>query len=150
VRIHICTTIGAPVERVWATVEDIATHTRWMADAESIEFVSDQRRGVGTEFDCRTRVGPLHTVDRMRVTEWEPNAAMGIEHRGVVTGTGRFTLRPLGTALTEFCWTEDLVFPRSMGGGLGERAGKPVLERVWRANLRRLRDLAETPAPSAG
>jgi len=144
VRIHICTTIGAPVEHVWATVEDIATHTDWMADAESIEFLTEQRAGVGTEFDCRTRVGPFTTVDRMRVTEWEPSASMGIEHRGLVTGTGRFTLTGLGTAMTEFCWTEDLVFPRSMGGGIGERAGRPVLERVWRANLRRLRDLAES------
>jgi uncharacterized protein YndB with AHSA1/START domain len=143
VRIHICTTIGASAGRVWATVEDIATHTRWMADAESIEFVGAQRQGVGTEFDCRTRVGPFTTVDRMRVTEWEPGEAMGIEHRGVVTGTGRFTLRDAGAGITEFCWTEDLVFPATMGGGLGERAGRPVLERVWRANLRRLRDLAE-------
>ena len=141
--IHLCTTIGAPVDLVWATVEDIATHTRWMADAESIEFVTDQRSGVGTEFDCRTRVGPLATTDRMRVTEWEPGAVMGIEHRGVVTGTGRFTLRAVGADLTEFCWTEELVFPKAMGGGLGERAGRPVLERIWRANLRRLRALAE-------
>ena len=80
--IHLCTTIGAPVDHVWATVEDIATHTQWMADAESIEFVTDQRRGVGTAFDCRTRVGPLTTTDRMRVTEWEPGAVMGIEHHG--------------------------------------------------------------------
>ena len=143
-RIHICTTIGAPVARVWSTVEDIATHTRWMADAEAIEFVGPRRRGVGTEFDCRTRVGPFTTVDRMRVTEWEPGAAMGIEHRGVVTGTGRFTLRDAGAGITEFCWTEDLVFPATMGGGIGERAGRPVLERIWRANLRRLRALAET------
>ena len=142
--IHLCTTIGAPVSHVWATVEDIAGHTRWMADAESIEFVTDQRAGVGTEFDCRTRVGPLTTTDRMRVTEWEPAAVMGIEHRGVVRGTGRFTLRDLGADLTEFCWTEDLVFPVTMGGGIGERVGRPVLERIWRANLRRLRDLAET------
>jgi uncharacterized protein YndB with AHSA1/START domain len=141
--IHLCTTIGAPVDRVWATVEDIATHTRWMADAESIEFVTDQRSGVGTEFDCRTRVGPLTTTDRMRVTEWEPSSVMGIEHRGVVTGTGRFTLRATSADLTEFCWTEELVFPTAMGGGLGERAGRPVLERIWRANLRRLRALAE-------
>ena len=141
--IHICTTIGAPVEHVWATVEDIATHTQWMADAESIEFVGEQRRGVGTEFDCRTRVGPFTTVDRMCVTEWAPGAAMGIEHRGVVTGRGRFTLRSTGSGLTQFCWTEDLVFGRTMGGGIGERAGRPVLERIWRANLRRLRDLAE-------
>jgi carbon monoxide dehydrogenase subunit G len=141
--IHLCTTIGAPVDGVWATVEDISTHTEWMADAESIEFVTERRRGVGTEFDCRTRVGPLTTVDRMRVTEWEPGAVMGIEHRGMVTGTGRFTLRDAGPGLTEFCWTEELVFPKTMGGGLGERAGRPVLERIWRANLRRLRDLAE-------
>jgi uncharacterized protein YndB with AHSA1/START domain len=141
--IHLCTTIGAPVDQVWDTVEDIATHTRWMADAEAIDFVTDQRRGVGTEFDCRTRVGPLTTVDRMRVTEWEPGAVMGIEHHGVVTGTGRFTLRTAGAGLTEFCWTEELVFPARLGGGLGERAGRPVLERIWRANLRRLRDLAE-------
>jgi hypothetical protein len=79
----------------------------------------------------------------MRVTEWEPGVAMGIEHRGVVTGTGRFSLRDTGAGITEFCWTEDLVFPRTMGGGLGEWAGRPVLERIWRANLRRLRDLAE-------
>jgi hypothetical protein len=141
--IHLCTTIGATANHVWSTVEDIATHTAWMADAESIEFVTDQRAGVGTEFDCRTRVGPFATVDRMRVTEWEPGAVMGIEHRGLVTGSGRFTLRPTGAGITEFCWTEDLVFPTAMGGGLGERAGRPVLERIWRANLRRLRDLAE-------
>jgi len=141
--IHLCTTIGAPVDHVWATVEDIATHTQWMADAESIEFVTDQRRGVGTAFDCRTRVGPLTTTDRMRVTEWEPGAVIGIEHHGMVTGTGRFTLRAVAADLTEFCWTEELVFPKTMGGGIGERAGRPVLERIWRANLGRLRELAE-------
>ena len=142
-KIHLCTTIGASVERVWRTVEDISTHTDWMADAESITFVSEQRSGVGTEFDCLTRVGPLSTVDRMRITEWEPEAVMGIEHRGLVTGSGRFTLRASGAGLTEFCWDEDLHFPIWMGGAIGERAGRPVLMRIWRANLARLRALAE-------
>ena len=142
-KIHLCTTIGASVERVWRTVEDISTHTDWMADAESITFVSEQRSGVGTEFDCLTRVGPLSTVDRMRITEWEPEAVMGIEHRGLVTGSGRFTLRASGAGLTEFCWDEDLHFPIWMGGAIGERGGRPVLMRIWRANLARLRALAE-------
>ena len=143
-KIHLCTTIGATVERVWRTVEDISTHTDWMADAESITFVSEQRSGIGTEFDCLTRVGPLSTVDRMRITEWEPEAVMGIEHRGLVTGSGRFTLRAYGAGLTEFCWDEDLHFPTWMGGAIGERAGLPVLLRIWRANLARLRTLAES------
>lgn len=145
-RIHLCTTIGASVERVWHTVENIETHTQWMADAESITFLTDQRDGLGTEFDCLTRVGPFSTVDRMRVTEWEPNAVMGIEHHGMVTGAGRFTLRAAGAGITEFCWDEELHFPIWMGGAMGERAGRPVLMRVWRANLSRLRGLAESAA----
>jgi hypothetical protein len=36
-----------------------------------------------------------------------------------------------------------------MGGPVGERAAKPVFERVWRANLERLRDyvITERTAP---
>ena len=142
-RIHLCTTIGAPVASVWRTVENIESHTEWMADAESITFRTDQRTGVGTEFDCLTRIGPLAMVDTMKVTEWESGAVMGIDHRGMVTGRGRFTLRHAGSGLTEFCWTEDLVFPARLGGGLGERLGRPILMRIWASNLSRLRELAE-------
>lgn len=144
-RIHLCVTIGASVEAVWAAVEDIGTHTRWMTDAESITFVTEWRTGVGTEFDCLTRVGPFRTVDRMTVTEWEPGAVMGIEHRGLVTGRGRFTLRAAGAGITEFCWTEELTFPLHFGGAVGETIARPVFLRLWTANLRRLRDLVEGP-----
>ena len=137
-RIAIETEIPAPPDQVWAAIEDLTTHTEWMADAESITFVTDQRAGVGTEFDCLTVVGPLRTTDRMKVTEWAPGAAMGIEHRGAVTGSGRFTLEPSPRGTT-FRWSETLTFPWWLGGSLGERAGKPVLTWVWRRNLDRLR-----------
>ncbi len=141
--LHLCITIGAPVDHVWHVIEAVDTHTEWMTDAESITFRTEQHSGVGTEFDCLTKVGPLSTVDRMRVTEWKPQAVMGIEHRGIVTGRGRFTLLGLGAELTEFCWTEDLVFPAHLGGGAAERLARPVFGRIWRQNLNRLRDLAE-------
>ena len=148
IEIELCTEIPAPPDDVWALVEPIQTHTRWMADAERITFVGSQMRGVGTEFECLTVIGPLRTTDRMRVTEWVPGVAMGIEHRGAVAGRGRFTLAstPHGT---RFCWREVLTFPWWMGGPVGERAAKPIFERVWRANLDRLRDylIAETIAP---
>ena len=41
-----------------------------MADAESIRFTTARTRGVGTAFDCVTRVGPLRTTDRMTIVEW--------------------------------------------------------------------------------
>lgn len=137
-RITIATEIPATPGQVWAAVEDLSTHTTWMADAERITFVTEQRAGVGTEFDCLTVVGPLRTTDRMRVTEWEPGSVMGIEHRGAVTGRGRFTLEPSPRGTT-FRWSEELTFPWWLGGPVGELAGKPVLTWVWRRNLDRLR-----------
>jgi uncharacterized protein YndB with AHSA1/START domain len=147
--IRLCTTIGVPPEAVWRAMEDVSTHTEWMADAVAITFRTEQRAGVGTEFECLTRVGPFTTTDVLRVTEWEPGSAMGIEHRGVVTGRGRFTLHPVGAGeSTELCWDEELHYPWWMGGTLGERTSRRVFERLWRANLRRLRAHAEAlPAP---
>ena len=59
VAIHICTTIAASPDVVWHAVERIETHTEWMTDAESITFRTPAHEGVGAEFDCLTRVGPL-------------------------------------------------------------------------------------------
>lgn len=142
-RIHLCTVINCTPEETWAAVEDISTHIEWMADAESITFTSDQTSGVGTEFECLTKVGPLKTVDVMTVTSWEPGKRMGIEHRGMVTGGGDFMLSADERGRTIFCWDETLHFPWWMAGVIGEFFGRPVLKYVWRANLRRLKDRAE-------
>jgi hypothetical protein len=131
--------LDAPPGRVWSVIEPIERHVDWMADAERITFRTEQRRGVGTEFDCVTRIGPFRTTDRMTVAEWEPPAVLGIEHRGVVTGRGRFTLADLAGSRTRFTWEEELCFPLVLGGRVGERVAAPLLRRVWQANLARLR-----------
>jgi uncharacterized protein YndB with AHSA1/START domain len=140
IRIRVRRTIPAPVDMVWEDVEDLASHVEWMADAESIRFTSSTRAGVGTTFDCRTKVGPFRLTDRMEVTEWRAHESIGVRHVGLVTGTGRFTLRParLGRA-TRFAWEEELRFPWWLGGRLGEVPGSLVLRLLWRRNLRRLR-----------
>lgn len=143
-RIEVATNIDAPPETVWAVLEPVESHVEWMADAVRITFRTEQHRGVGTEFECLTRVGPLSTTDVMTVTEWEPGAVMGIEHRGVVVGRGRFTIRPLAVQRTRFRWEEELHFPVWMGGRAGEIAAKPILTRIWSGNLRRLRARVET------
>lgn len=143
-RIEVAIDIDAPPATVWAVLEPVESHVEWMADAERITFRTEQRRGVGTEFECLTRVGPLSTTDVMTVTEWEPEAVMGIEHRGVVIGLGRFTLRPLAANRTRFRWEEELHLPVWMGGRVGEIAAKPILTRIWNGNLRRLRTRVET------
>ncbi len=138
-RIRVSTTIEAPLDAVWEYVRRIDSHTEWMADAESISFQGSQTEGVGTAFDCLTKLGPLRLNDAMVVTEWADREAIGVRHTGLVTGEGRFTLSPAGTDRTEFCWTEELQLPWWMGGPLGDIIGSRVLEWVWRRNLRTLR-----------
>ncbi len=138
-RIRVSTTIEAPLEDVWEYVRRIDSHTEWMADAESITIRSTQTEGVGTAFECLTKIGPLRLNDAMVITEWAEREAIGVRHTGMVTGEGRFTLTPAGTDRTEFCWTEELHFPWWMGGLLGDMVGARILEWVWRRNLKTLR-----------
>ena len=142
-RIRVGITIDASTDDTWRIVEPIEHHVDWMADADTIRFTGKQTRGVGTTFDCRTKVGPVRLTDRMTITEWEPGRLMGIEHRGVVTGRGRFVLRRRRGGRTRFTWNERLSFPWWLGGEVGARLAKPVLRAIWRRNLRRLKAIVE-------
>jgi carbon monoxide dehydrogenase subunit G len=137
-RIRIRTTIDAPPAKVWDRLADIADHVSWMADAAAIRFTGDRRVGVGTTFECETRIGPLRTTDLMEVTEWRERRAMGVRHVGLFTGTGRFLLRRSPRGRTRLTWDEDLRFPWWLGGPVGAVVAAPVLRAVWRGNLRRL------------
>jgi uncharacterized protein YndB with AHSA1/START domain len=146
VTISVEVTIDAPPAVTWRALEDIASHVRWMADAESITFTTPHHTGVGVEFDCITKVGPIRLRDRMRTTEWSPGEAMGVEHHGVVSGRGAFGLRADGAGATTFSWVEALQFPWWLGGPIGEQVARPVLLRLWRGNVARLKRIVETPA----
>jgi hypothetical protein len=137
--------IDATPERTWQVVEPIEHHTDWMHDAVAIRFETEQTRGVGTRFTCDTKVGPVKLVDRMEITEWDPQRAMGVSHVGIVTGTGRFTLTPLDLGRrTLFTWTEELKFPWYLGGPVGAFVGgKVVMQAIWRRNLRLLARIVE-------
>jgi carbon monoxide dehydrogenase subunit G len=137
-RIQVQTTVDAPPGAVWRRLADISDHVSWMADAASIRFRGDQRTGVGTTFECETRVGPLRTLDVMEVTEWRARRSLGVRHTGLVTGTGRFELRRRGRRRTSLAWDETLRFPWWLGGALGGLIGGPVLKQIWKGNLRRL------------
>ena len=145
-RIRVAVTISAPRQRVWEALEDIQSHTRWMADAASITFTSDQTSGRGTTFDCLTRIGPFAVVDSMEVTRWEPNRTMGVIHSGVVSGVGEFRLRSRGLRRrrTRFIWSERLRFPWWLGGRVGSVLAIPIMWTIWRGNVTRLRDLIES------
>jgi hypothetical protein len=142
-RIKVSTVIDASRRDVWAAVEDINRHVDWMEDAVAIRLTSRRKHGVGTTFDCDTKVGPLRLTDQMEITRWSTERAMGVRHVGLVTGTGAFKLRRARRGRTRFTWEERLTFPWWMGGPFGGVVGGWVLKRVWRRNLAGLKALVE-------
>jgi hypothetical protein len=141
-RIRVRTRIAATPGEVWRVIEDVRSHVGWMEDAVAIRLTGPRTTGVGTTFECDTKVGPFRLLDRMEVTEWTARRSMGIRHQGLVTGSGRFTLRRRRGG-TLFTWEERLRVPLWAGGALGGAVAKPVLRRVWRRNLANLKTMVE-------
>ena len=142
-KVKVSTTIDAPPRRVWEEVRHLGRHVDWMDDAVAIRFTSDRTSGVGTTFECDTKVGPARLTDLMEVTEWREGKAIGVRHVGVVTGSGRFTLKRARGGRTRFTWEERLTYPLWMGGRVGGVVGDRIMGRIWRKNLATLTGLVE-------
>jgi hypothetical protein len=76
--------------------------------------------------------------DVMSITEWVPQASMGVTHRGLVTGEGTFNLRANDNG-THIEWSERLHFPWFLGGPVTALVARPVLRWIWQQNLMQLR-----------
>jgi len=129
--------LPVPPDAVWADISRLATHVEWMADAESIEFLTDARQGPGTRIRVATRIGPFRTADVMEFTAWDPPRLMAVSHQGLFTGEGRFVCESTATG-SRFRWEEEIRFPWYLGGPVGAWMARPVLAAIWRRNLRRL------------
>ncbi len=130
--------IDAPRSVVWEHLADLGSHAEWMADAESIEFRSRARRGIGAVMEVATRVGPLRTTDVIEVTGWTEGESIEVAHRGLVSGRGRFDLDAMAGG-TRFTWSERLTFPWWLGGPVTALLATPILTWIWRRNLLQLR-----------
>jgi uncharacterized protein YndB with AHSA1/START domain len=137
--------IPRPPDEVWEELRHIDRHVTWMRDAVRIEFRDEQREGVGTSFECLTRVGPFTTRDVMTITSWADDATMGVDHQGIIAGSGEFTLSatPCGTLVT---WRESLRFPWWLGGAISAACARPVLRWIWEKNLDALADVVVSSA----
>lgn len=139
-RITVSRLMSLPHDRVWAAIADLASHPEWMKDAKWVVFVGDQRRGKGTLMRVKTVVGPLRTIDDMEVVRWEEGRSIEVAHRGLVTGEGTLSATPGEESGTLVTWSEELMFPWWLGGGLGARLASPLLAATWRGNLQRLEE----------
>ena len=85
VTVRVSMKVPAGREQVWSELACLGDHVEWMLDATAIRFRSGQREGVGTVFECDTKIGPFSTHGR------DGDHRMGARkgHRGQAFGPRR-------------------------------------------------------------
>ncbi|HET6398026.1 MAG TPA: SRPBCC family protein, partial [Candidatus Thermoplasmatota archaeon] len=97
------TTIQADPATVFATLADLGQAKEWMPGVEQIDKVGDQPMGTGAQWIETRRTKRGLQVSRVQVTDFQPEAALGLRATGKQLEMGcRFNLQPAaqGTELT--------------------------------------------------
>lgn len=166
--------IEAPIARVWEVLVDVPRQPEWMHDLSDIRIETPGPIAVGSRAIGTVRMFGLSQSDPIEVTALDAPHRYAIAHLGSFVGSGEFRLRPLDDGrATEVVWHEILrptpaafpLVPRLMRlpavgpvvGALAHVAARvsdplftPVFAWVFRADLRRFRDLVEGRAPGTG
>jgi hypothetical protein len=134
-----CVCVALAPQPLWNLLVRWEDQPRWMRDAESVRVLGGRREGAGVRLVVKTRVlGVPLLTEELEVTVWEPTRRLVVAHRSLVGGTGTWTLEPIASG-TRLAWVEDLRLPPPLLGEIALAAYRPVLQRLMRSGLERLR-----------
>ena len=85
-RIVVSGEIPAPVEKVWNYCKDIEHTPDWFPAIVAVRALSEQKEGVGAEYEFTAHNARRTVTYRMKVTEWEDGRMIRQE---VVPGSGK-------------------------------------------------------------
>lgn len=141
-------TLPGPPEVVWRLITDWEHQDDWMLEAGDFVITSAHREGLGVEGKATVSIGGITTRDTVRVTGWEPNRRLAIEHVGWVSGEAEMLLAPLDDGTTHLYWREHLRPPWGVVGLIGLNLFKPLMRRIFSKDLRVLAGLVRAAQTS--
>jgi uncharacterized membrane protein len=149
---HITTSeeIAAPVEAVFAFVDDHRNTTRYMKDLTKWAPVGSKSHGKGAKFEVAMKAGPMTLSSVVDITTWTENRAIGWKSTEGFKQTGKwsFTASDSGTEAT---FDMDFELPGGIAGRMLSRAAEPIVRGNIEQSVRNLRSQVEkaTKKPAA-
>jgi uncharacterized membrane protein len=129
-RITIDETIDAPVEAVFAYVDDHRNTVKYMKDLSKWKPTGKVTHGKGAQFEVGMKAGPTTLNSVVDITTWTENRAIGWVSREGFKQTGKWAFKPKGAATAV---TFDMEY--EFGGGIAGRMLGRAAEPFVRANL---------------
>jgi len=129
---HITVTriIGAPVETVFAYVDDHTNTTKYMKDLTKWQPVGSLAHGKGARFEVAMKAGPKVLDSTVLITDWTENKVIAWKSEKGFQQTGKWAFKAAGDG-TEA--TFDMEY--ELGGGIAGKVLAKVAEPVVRMNI---------------
>ena len=147
-RITINETIAAPVETVFAYVDDYRNTTKYMKDLVKWQPTTDVTHGKGSQFDVGMKAGPTTLGSIVDINVWTQNRAIGWKSLEGFKQTGKWSFAPRGTQ-TDVTFDMEYEFGGGIAGRMLGRAAEPIVRSNLQASVRNLKSLTEKLAPNA-
>ena len=118
--------IGAPVEDVFAYVDDHTNTIKYMKNLTKWAPAGSKTHGKGAKFQVAMKAGPLTLASIVDITTWTDGRAIGWTSIEGFKQKGKWTFTSVGAG-TEATFEMDFELPGGFAGRLLARAAEPVV-----------------------
>jgi|SRR5207302_4858519 len=118
--------IKAPVETVFAYVDDYRNTTKYMKDLSKWQPTGSVTHGKGAQFAVGMKAGPTTLTSVVDITTWAENRAIGWVSREGFKQTGKWAFKASGDT-TAVTFDMEYEFGGGIAGRLLGRAAEPIV-----------------------
>lgn len=148
---HITVTrsIDAPVETVFAYVDDYRNTTRYMKDLTKWQPVGSQTHGKGSHFEVAMKAGPKVLDSSVLINQWTENKVIAWVSQSGFQQTGKWAFKAKG-ASCEATFDMEYEFGGGIAGKLLAKAAEPFVKMNIESSVDELKRQTEKVAGKSG
>jgi uncharacterized membrane protein len=125
--ITVTRTIEAPVETVFAYVDDHKNTTKYMKDLTKWRPVGSQTHGKGAQFEVAMKAGPKVLDSSVLITQWTENKVIAWTSQSGFKQTGKWAFKPRAGG-TEATFDMEYEFGGGIAGKVLAKAAEPIVK----------------------
>ena len=134
--------ISAPVDAVFAYVDDYRNTTKYMKDLTKWAPAGSLTHGQGASFQVAMKAGPITLASVVDITTWAENSTIGWSSTDGFKQTGRWSFKQDGER-TRATFDLDYELPGGIAGRLLSRAADPIVRGNIDQSVRNLKAQVE-------
>jgi uncharacterized membrane protein len=147
-RITINDTIAAPVEMVFAYVDDYRNTTKYMKDLVKWQPTTDVTHGKDSKFAVGMKAGPTTLSSVVDINAWTENRTIGWKSTEGFKQAGKWSFKPRGEQ-TDVTFDMEYEFGGGIAGRMLSRAAEPFVRSNLEASVKNLKTQSEKRASAS-